>query len=123
MDFFGELAQEGRIHEARRLAARGEHRAEEAAETVAQLARRLDRLVLANAALWSLLKESTGLTDAALVERMASMDAEDGQVDGRLRVTLGLCPECGRALSQKHGRCLFCGHEPPMPDPFQGAVR
>lgn len=123
MDFFRELAQEGRLQEARNQAARGERRAEETSETMAQLARRVDRLVLINAALWSLLKENTHLTDAALTERIAALDAADGQVDGKLRLTPEPCPECGKTLSQKHGGCLFCGHEPPAPDPFHPATR
>jgi len=123
MDFIRELMQEGRIREARNQAARGERRAEDAAETVVQLGRRLDRLVLINAALWSLVKDTTGLTDAALAERMAVVDAADGQLDGKVRVVLGACPECGRTLSQKQGRCLFCGHEPPAPDPFHRVAR
>lgn len=123
MDFFRELTQEGRIHDVRNQAARGERRAEEVSETVAQLARRLDRLVLINAALWSLVKDATGLTDAALAERMAVVDAADGQLDGKVRLAPGACPECGRTLSQKHGRCLFCGHEPPAQNPFQPVAR
>lgn len=81
-------------------------RARRAAEHVED---RLDRLVLVNMALWSLLQEKTGLTEQDLMDRVQQVDLSDGQLDGKARKPLAKCPDCDRMMSPRHRRCLYCG--------------
>ena len=75
------------------------------------LPQRLDRLVLANMALWSLLQEKTGLTEQDLLDRVQQIDLADGQADGKARKPPAKCGECDRMMSPRHKRCLYCGAE------------
>ena len=122
MDIFGtldwDLYQRHRIADAQSTAARGEQTALDAQRLAQEMAYRLDRLTLANMALWSLLKEKVGLTEEELVARMREIDLQDGQADGRVRQGLVTCPNCQQALSRKHHRCLYCGYTPEVTEPF-----
>ncbi|MGV3724113.1 MAG: hypothetical protein ACO1SX_24740, partial [Actinomycetota bacterium] len=120
MDFFLDLYQERRIGEARAQAARGEARADQASMAVGSLQARFERMVLLNMALWSLVKETTGLTDEALAARVREIDLQDGHQDGQIKATVEPCPKCNKTLSKKHQRCLFCGFEPEDPNVFRG---
>jgi len=82
---------------------------ERAVNEVSHLAERLDRLVLVNMALWSLLQEKTGLTEQDLMDRVQQVDLADGQLDGKARKPLARCPKCDRVMSPRHKRCLYCG--------------
>lgn len=123
MDIFWDLYQERRIGEARSQAARGAARADAASMAVGSLEARFERMVLVNMALWSLLKETTGLTDELLAARVKEIDLEDGRKDGKIQATVEPCPKCNKTLSKKHQRCLFCGYEPEAPDVFRGVAR
>jgi hypothetical protein len=72
------------------------------------LQERTDRLVLVAHAMWTLMAEKMGITDADLVKRMTDLDAADGTVDGRVTALLVRC-ECGAMVCRKLNRCLFCG--------------
>lgn len=85
-----------------------------------ELRARIDKLALINMALWSLLKEHSPLTEEDLMERVKEIDLSDGQLDGKVRTTPQECPTCHRKLSQKHQRCLYCGHDVNNPDVFKG---
>ena len=73
--------------------------------------RRLDGLALVCVAMWSLLKDKTGLTEEDLLERVRQIDLADGQQDGAARRNVAKCPQCGRSMSSRHKRCLYCGAE------------
>jgi len=88
-----------------------EVKAERARNDVQHVEQRLDRLVLANMALWSLLQEKTGLSEQDLLDRVQQIDLADGQTDGKARKPPAKCPECGRMMSPRHKRCLYCGAE------------
>lgn len=122
MELFWELHQNHQIREAHYRGVRGERKADAVSEELAELEARLERLVLLNLALWSLLKETNGLTDDALAARVREIDLLDGRLDGKARPPAENCAECGRALSRKHSRCLYCGREPSAPDPFRAAT-
>lgn len=123
MDLFWEMHQSHRISEARSAGRRGEDKAEDAVELTQRLSARVDRLTLINMALWSLMKERTGLTEEDLAKRIQEIDLADGQLDGKIRTQIKNCPHCQRTLSQKHNRCLFCGYEPEEKDAFSTVVR
>ncbi len=71
---------------------------------------RIDRLVLVTHAMWTLLSEKMGVTEADLVKRLTELDAADGTVDGKEMQTKppARC-SCGAAICRKMNRCLFCG--------------
>lgn len=99
--------------------ARTQSTAENLQDECLRLSRRIDRLVLVNAALWELLKERTGLTDVELQSKVLEVDARDGQVDGRLGGVKQTCPACGKTLHPKHAKCLYCGAEPVRRSEFE----
>ena len=78
----------------------------------------IERLLMIAEALWTILKEKHGYTDADLIQRVAMIDARDGRIDGRVAASPPQpCPHCGRIVERKRPRCLYCGHMVPL-DPF-----
>jgi ribosomal protein S27AE len=85
----------------------------------AQTAERIDQLLLVNAAMWELLSEKAGLTEADLVTRIAEIDARDGVADGKMTSAPILCPKCQRTIFPKHQKCLYCGEPRPVESIFK----
>ena len=106
---FWELRQQHMIRDAQSAAAEGRHQADRAKWDAQDLEERLEKLTLVCRALWSLVQEKTGLTEEDLNQRVRELDAMDGQADGKLNAKAPKCPHCGRTISPKHGRCLYCG--------------
>ncbi len=72
------------------------------------------RLTLMNQALWELLQEKMGLTEAEFLAKITEVDGRDGQVDGKLTSARMTCPSCQRPqLGRKNDRCDFC--QEPLP--------
>jgi hypothetical protein len=93
-------------------ATRAEARSDKVTSQIARLEDRFERLLLVNAAMWSLLREKTGLTEAALLERVKEVDLTDGRLDGRVAPGgPATCDACGRAFAPRHARCIWCGAE------------
>ena len=67
------------------------------------------RLALVCHALWTLLRERTGLTEEDLLARVRELDLRDGREDGRIATTVSSCRSCGRVLARRHARCIYCG--------------
>jgi hypothetical protein len=122
-NLFWMLHHRSAVESARSAASRGEFKAQSAMDEVLRVEDRLNQLALVNMALWTLLKERTGLTEEELAQRVEEIDLSDGQLDGKVRGTVVQCPECGHNLSRKHNRCLYCGYEPETPDAFSRVVR
>ncbi len=70
---------------------------------------RVDALVLMNHALLSLLRDRVGITDDELAARMHELDLADGRADGKMAQPTDSCIGCGRALSGRRARCMYCG--------------
>lgn len=86
---------------------------------VEHLEARLERLALVTEALWTILRERVGISDLDLLDRIREVDLSDGALDGKVRHGVLDCPECGRVLSKRNARCLYCGVEvdrPPFSD-------
>lgn len=76
---------------------------------IVELERRVDRLVLASAAMLELLEEKTGLGQDEIRERMRAIDLRDGKEDGRMRQALVQCRKCRRDNGPGRGYCIYCG--------------
>jgi hypothetical protein len=120
IDILFDLYQQGRINDVENTAEESSRKATDFQGRVRQLEDSIDRLVLVNAALWSLLKDRTGLTDAALSARVRDIDLRDGVEDGKITTTVQNCQKCGRTMAPRHKRCLYCGGERLASGPFQG---
>lgn len=79
---------------------------------------RLERLLLLTDAMWELLGERLGVSEAELAAKVAEIDGRDGSVDGRRVRPARPCDECGAAVPKDRATCLFCGHEQPGAGPF-----
>ncbi len=70
---------------------------------------RLDKLSLICWAMWTLIQETTDLSEDDLLARVRDLDLIDGSSDGKVTRQIAKCPKCGRVMSPKHSRCLYCG--------------
>ena len=74
-----------------------------------RLEEKLEGLLLVNMALWTFVRDTLGVTEQQLQERVRDLDLTDGKLDGKIRATVRSCPTCGRKVSTRHQRCLYCG--------------
>jgi ribosomal protein S27AE len=95
------------MDEARRQARR--ERQQEIAPDVELLKDRLEKLSLVSLAMWSLIQDKTGLTEQDLMDRVRAIDLADGVADGKVTQTVSKCVKCGRTMSPRHRKCLYCG--------------
>ena len=91
-------------------------RAREAEFEVRALAADVDRLFNVAQALWQILKEEHGYDDDSLRRRVADVErarlAREEASDAPRP-----CIACGRAVSRRHSRCMYCHAVNPV-DPF-----
>lgn len=118
-DLLFDLYQQRRINDVEETAQASGRKATDFQERVRMLEDSVARLALVNAAMWSLLKDRTGLTDAALTARVRDIDLRDGVEDGKITPNVQTCAKCGRTLAPRHRRCIYCGTERAGGTPFQ----
>ena len=112
LDLLWDLHQERRISDAQDGASEAARKATDFQERVRDLEDRLDRMLLQNMAIWSLLRDRLGLADEHLLARVQKIDLQDGVADGKVTKTSAtICPRCQRTFSPRHRRCLYCGEE------------
>ena len=70
-----------------------------------------ERLYLVVQAMWELLKEKAGLTDADLDAKVQEIDMRDGRLDGQDSTQTGplTCRQCGRTILSGQAQCSWCG--------------
>lgn len=79
----------------------------------------LRQLLLVTEAMWSLLSERSDVSEADLVARMAEIDAEDGQVDGKRGPhPPEKCGTCNAAIDHTRTSCAYCGAAASPSSPF-----
>ncbi|MGE5361009.1 MAG: hypothetical protein ACM3NQ_18480 [Bacteroidales bacterium] len=83
-------------------------RTEMSGRGVAEVQQRMDRTVLVVHAMWTLLSEKSGITEADLLKRMTELDEADGTADGQVSAPPVRC-SCGAMVCRKLARCLYCG--------------
>ena len=108
---YGYHAASQQARQAESAARRSESRAGEVVREMAVLMERLDKLILINMAMWSLIKNRLGLSEEDLAKMAQEIDLRDGIPDGKVTRKGKKCAKCGRTLSVRHRKCLFCGSE------------
>jgi hypothetical protein len=75
------------------------------------LEKRHEQLKLVTLALWTLLRDHTGLTDGDLRKYIEKVDLLDGQRDGKAQVKQErmLCQACERVILNTARICPYCG--------------
>ena len=106
-----------RSHAGTHEAAQAEGTAWRVSSDVGELDSRLERTLLACEAMWTILRDKLGVTDEQLIERINEVDLSDGMLDGKVRKTPVSCPRCGRTISPKFPKCMYCG-QAIVHDPF-----
>lgn len=105
-----DLIQAGQIKELGQDASRAESAANRAGDKAMEVDRRVERLQLVMQAMWELLREREGITDAELEQRILEVDLRDGIRDGRMATEFVICVQCHRKTGVKaHRRCFYCG--------------
>jgi len=121
MDLF-DLYQHGRINSVAATAHQAAHDAKEAKHLVQQvreLEARIDKLSMINMALWEIIKEETQKQDEDLFTMVQDIDLRDGRLNGKVNKQINKCHKCGRTMSKRHQRCLYCGSPALDPDVFE----
>jgi hypothetical protein len=62
-------------------------------------------------AIWSLVEESTDLSQADLDSRIEDLEAADRNLLEELERDRTSCPRCDAAIPANMDKCQFCGHE------------
>jgi hypothetical protein len=81
------------------------NRAKENALDLEELHVRLERLQLVSQALWNLLKQKTGMTDAELQKEIDGLE----QAEAKPATAALVCKDCGKPVSRQHKVCIYCG--------------
>ena len=70
-----------------------------------------ERLYLVVQAMWELLKDKAGLTDADLDAKVQEIDMRDGRLDGQDSTQTDplTCRHCGRTILSGQAQCSWCG--------------
>lgn len=111
-----ELVQLGMIGEARAEARYATYRADRNNLGIDEAQRRAERLALICSAMWALMRDRLGCTDAELLAKVREIDLRDGQLDGRGAPSPRACRSCGRPVAPTLGTCIYCATEnPPQP--------
>ncbi|HAV63351.1 MAG TPA: hypothetical protein DCY13_13420 [Verrucomicrobiales bacterium] len=118
MELFWEISQNQRINQASSAAESASSKINRLEREVKELERRLDRLSLACQALWELNRDQAGITDGELQRRMTEIDLRDGTRDGKIAVTILVCPNCGQRSNSRRQQCIYCGQPVPAKHTF-----
>lgn len=86
---------------------------------IRDLEARVDKLELVCESLWEIISKEKNLNETDLIERMTSIDLQDGRFDGKKKKTSSIeCTKCGRMNSKRHSKCMYCG-EVYLVEPFE----
>lgn len=124
MSIFWEMWQQSRIGDAEASATEAANAIgaarRESRQIEARVMARLDNIVLAQSAMWALLKDRMKLTDQDLMDKMEEIDMADGVRDGKIGRTMQVCPSCKRRSAEHHDNCMYCGATFGPRSPFPG---
>lgn len=121
-DFLWNYFQQRQIDQTASQANRAASGVQDAARRVRDLESRLDALTLSCVTMWSLVQSRLGVTEEEFANRLREIDPRDGKLDGRIAPEVKARGECGRTMSSRHSRCMYCGSEALKRKPFEGAT-
>lgn len=107
LDLIWDVWQQHRIGELEHKAQASGLQVADAQERARAAEQNVDRLMLTSAAMWSLVKQRTGLTDQDLILRVRQMEGD--QAEGRGPAVK--CAKCGRTVPARKAKCMYCGAE------------
>ncbi|AQT68408.1 hypothetical protein STSP2_01568 [Anaerohalosphaera lusitana] len=61
-------------------------------------------------ALWEIMRDENGYTDAMIQAKVRQIDNRDGKQDGRNKSAPIKCSNCGRTIAPRHQACMYCGN-------------
>jgi len=120
IDIF-DIYQHKKLGELGTLQSDSDRRITSSGDRLRDLEQRYERLHLVTIALWELLKNHTGLTDADLKRYIEKVDLSDGTQDGKLSRRKGAvdCPQCSRRVLKSATTCAWCGVKLDAGNPFE----
>ena len=86
--------------------------------SVEELNQRMDKLIITCQAMWEIIKENSNMQEEDIVAKINEIDKRDGVEDGKITLKIAKCVSCGRTLSRKHNKCLYCGSSPKLTNLF-----
>lgn len=107
-------------HEAASQASKSKSAARQALEAARIAEERVEKLTLVCAAMWTLIRDRSQLTEEDLAAAIRELDLKDGTEDGKVTQRIVKCPQCGRTMHPRHHRCLYCGTEGLKDTAFDG---
>lgn len=84
--------------------------ARDSAMRVDELEARCDRALLVCEALWTVLRDKLNVSEEELVNTVNDIDLSDGVLNGKVRRDAAECAKCGRRVSRRFTKCMYCGH-------------
>jgi plastocyanin len=108
-DFLWNLHQQQRIGDLAKEVASGDRSGQRAEREVRRLEDRIETMHLVMMSMWAIMQQKLGVTDQDLAEMVRELDLRDGKIDGKMSPRVAKCSACGRTMSERHARCLYCG--------------
>ena len=84
----------------------------------ASLEEKVDKLALICRATWEIVRDHYGLSDDDLLNKVKEIDLLDGVLDGKVTIAPKTCSKCGKVVSRRHMRCIYCGADALGDTPF-----
>ncbi|MHC4645520.1 MAG: hypothetical protein ACYTBJ_08455 [Planctomycetota bacterium] len=109
MDIFWAMHQRAQVAGAQAQATSAQSRAESLKYHIEDLEERLDQMALKCQALWEIVRDSSGFSDDDILQKINEIDLRDGVADAKITKGRQQCGNCGRTVSTRHSRCLYCG--------------
>ena len=106
-----DVAQNARIRRNAIDVSEARRRAGTAVRAADELEEEVDRLTLICHAMWEVLQDQLGLSDAQLLEKIREVDLRSGRQDGKAPAKPATCPSCSRISNARHALCIYCGVE------------
>lgn len=109
MDIFIDNHQYHQINQANAEVEKTKNKVQRQDDELQKLRKQVDRMSLANQAMWELMRQTNGLSDEHILAKMEEIDLRDGSIDGKIGIQILDCPQCGRKTNSRRLTCVFCG--------------
>lgn len=112
--------QQAQISKASFAVERANAKLEESGYRQSDLVAHVERLSLACQAMWELLRDNSGLTEADIDAKILEINEHDQKVDGKMTSPPMLCPSCGQKTPVGRPNCMICGVPVQSSHKFEG---